>query len=112
MHNDCSPATKKPTIKRGSKEWDNAVKKMKEGGKGNDFRVESASDAKAMLKEARGEMNRYKQYTSDFNKGYEFHPSEAGSINAPHNDLPHIMWKDWTSGATSGKGHTFFNKPN
>ncbi|WP_438447655.1 RHS repeat-associated core domain-containing protein [Gorillibacterium sp. sgz5001074] len=104
-------ATEMPVITKGSKEWDNAVTKLKDGGSSN-FRVESASDAKALMQEGRGNMNRYKQYsTKKYDKGYERHPNESHTQNAPHNDLPHIKWKDWHSNNT-GKGHIFYTKPN
>ncbi|MDG0873395.1 hypothetical protein L5D93_13290 [Paenibacillus thiaminolyticus] len=101
-------ATEMPVISRGSKEWEDAVKELKNGSL--NFRVESATDAKALLQEGQGNMNRYKQYsTKKYNKGYERHPNESHAQNAPHNDLPYIKWKDWHS-STSGKGHIFYKK--
>ena len=100
------------TIKKGTKEWDDAVKKIRAGGKTN-FKTETASDAKDLLREARGNMDIRKRYTNaKYGKGYEFHPNEMYTDNAPHNDLPHIKWKDWTAGDNSGSGHIFFEKPN
>lgn len=82
---------------------------MKAGGKDNNFRVKSASDAKALLKESRGNMNRYKPYR-ERGKGYSFHPNESNTLNAPHNNLPHIKWVDNTG--NKGKGHIFFDIQN
>ncbi len=105
-------ATNLPVIQRGTQQWDDAVSSMKAGGSSH-FRVRTASDAKALLKAGRGNMNRYKRYTTKkYNKGHEMHPSEADSPNAPQNDLPHIKWKDWHSPTAPGKGHIFFNVPN
>ena len=114
VHNaECIPATELKTIKKGTKEWDDAVTKIKAGGKGNNFRVETIGEAKELLKEGRGNMNRYKRYSKAFKdakKGYSVHPNESNTIHAPHNNLPHIKWKDWLSGDSSGTGHIFFNK--
>ena len=105
-------ASELKTIKKGTKEWDNAVKKIREGGKTN-FKTETASDAKDLLKEARGNMDVRKRYTdAKYKKGYEMHPNEGHTKNAPHNDLPHIKWKDWTDDDIGGSGHIFFEKPN
>ena len=68
-----------------------------------------------LLQESRGNMNRYKAYSKTdpaYKKGFEMHPNESNTINAPHNNLPHIKWIDWLSDGNSGKGHIFFNKPN
>ena len=110
VHNaECKPATELQVIERDSKEWDAAVEKMRAGGKDNNFRVRSASDAKALLKEARGNMNRYKKY-KETGKGFSFHPNECNTRNAPHNNLPHIKWVDNTG--AKGKGHIFFDVTN
>ncbi|NPC94281.1 ribonuclease YeeF family protein [Bacillus sp. WMMC1349] len=104
-------ATEINVLTKGTKEWDDAVKILQSGGNSN-FRVNSATDARILLQEGRGNMNRYKQYsTKRYNKGYERHPNESHTKNAPHNNLPHIKWKDWHS-ENSGKGHIFYNKPN
>ena len=114
VHNaECTPATELKTIKKGTKEWDDAVTKIKAGGKGNNFRVETVGEAKDLLQEGRGNMNRYKRYSNAFKdakKGYSVHPNESNTLHAPHNNLPHIKWKDWLSGDSSGTGHIFFNK--
>jgi RHS repeat-associated protein len=99
-----------PIIRHGTKEWDDAVKAIKKGGKTN-FRVSNIHDAKQLLKEGRGNMNRYKRYTNKpYKKGYEVHPNEAHTQNAPHNDLPHLKWKDWHSADAPGIGHIFFGE--
>jgi len=50
-------------IEHGSKDWSNAVKILSGIKKGKvDFRVKTASDAKKLLQEAKGNMNRYKNY--------------------------------------------------
>lgn len=55
-------------------------------------------------------MDEFPAYTDlPYKKGFEIHPNESGSASAPHNDLPHVKWKDWTSGKSTGsKGHIFF----
>ncbi len=110
--NKVSNATDLLVIEKGTKEWHEAAKNIANGGN-TSYRTRTATDAKELLNEARGNMNRYKRYTSkQYKKGYEIHPSEINTRNAPHNDLPHIKWKDWLGGKHSGKGHIFFNKPN
>lgn len=105
-------ASERPVIKQVTKEWEAAVQTLRDGGKSN-FRVESATDAKTLLKEGRGNMYVRKRYTTDkYDKGYEMHPNESHTANAPHNDLFHIKWKDWLSEDAPGVGHIFFNIPN
>ena len=116
VHNVCGVesgrASELPTIEKGTKEWDEAVKSIANGGN-TSYRTKTATEAKELLNEARGNMNRYKQYTSkQYKKGYEMHPNEINTRNAPHNDLPHVKWKDWLDELHSGKGHIFFDKPN
>jgi len=113
VHNECEAkqATEHKVIKPGTKEWAEAVKAISEGGNTN-YRVNSATEAKQLLTEARGNMNNYKRYVSQYSKGYEMHPNESHTQNAPHNNLPHIKWKDWLSITSPGKGHIFFDKPN
>jgi len=64
---------------KAQKEWDKAVKTMREAGKGLNYRVETATDAKALLYEGRDNMNNYPKCTSDFKKSFAFHPNEANS---------------------------------
>lgn len=76
-------------------------------------RVETASDAKDLLLESRGNMNRYKRYTTTkYTKGFEMHPNESNTINASNNNLPHIKWKDWSNRGNNGRWHIFFDIPN
>lgn len=100
------------TIKRGSKEWDQAVKDLSSQGKGkSNVRTETATEAKALLTESRGNMNRYKNYAKDkgkvYSKGYETHNSQNPRELGAGNDLQHLKWKDGKSG-----GHIFYDSPN
>lgn len=41
-----------------------------------------------------------------YKDGYEIHPKEPGT-----NELPHIKWKNWSSGkAQGGEGHIYFER--
>jgi RHS repeat-associated protein len=103
-------ATNLPVVRPGTPEWNAAVRALQQGGKG-DIRVESIADAKAMLQQARGNMDRRKRWTeTPYRKGYEVHPNESHTANAPGNNLSHIKWRDNHS-ATKGSGHIFFNDP-
>ena len=99
-------------LKKGSKEWNDAVKDMKSPGKSKNYRVETEEDARSLLKEAREDMPEKGTYTSEpYQKGFEVHPNESGTVNAPQNDLPHIKWKDWSGGKLAGaNGHVFFGE--
>ena len=103
-------------VKPGTKEWKQAAKEMQEvlnaTGDGRKFqvRVQSSSDAKRFLKEAQGNMNRYKENTysrspgsEKYPKGYEQHMQDEGSLL----DLYHIKW--YNKGADS---HIFYEIPN
>lgn len=98
-------------IRPGTKEWDDAVGSIRTGGN-SDFRVGSRMEAVALLTQARNGMREYPTYyESDvYRKGYEHHPSEVATVNAPHNDLRHIKWKDYES-EKSGGGHIFYGNP-
>jgi hypothetical protein len=50
------------------------------------------------------------QYTEGpYKNGYEWHPNEINTENAPHNNLPHIKWQDWRlKKQFGGEGHIFF----
>ena len=105
-------ASSLPVIRRGSPEWDKAVRDLRNLGKGKmNVRVESATDAKALLTESRGNMNRYKQYAKDdgvtYKKGYEVHNDQNPRELGAGNDLQHIKWKDGKAG-----GHIYYNTPN
>ena len=74
------------------------------------LRTETASDAKALLKEARGNMDRRKQYATaenSYRKGYEVHNDQNARELEACNDLQHLKWKDAKAG-----GHIFYNQPN
>jgi hypothetical protein len=105
-------ATDLKVIRKGTKEWDEAVKDMKAPGKSKNYRVQTEEDAKDLLKEARGDIQQKPTYVDGkYKKGFEVHPNEAGTRLAPHNDLPHIKWKDWEAGKSSGaNGHVFFGE--
>lgn len=99
-------------IKKGSKEWNAAVKDMKSAGKSKNYRVATEGEARDLVKEARGDIPEKPTYTSEpYQKGFEVHPNESGTVNAPHNDLPHLKWKDWSGGKSAGaNGHIFFGE--
>ena len=106
------PASDLITIKRGSKEWNATAKDLSIQGKArSNYRVETATDAKDLLSESRGNMNRYKNYAKDkgktYSKGYETHNSQNPRELGAGNDLQHLKWKDGKSG-----GHIFYDKPN
>lgn len=106
-------ASDRKVIKRGSKEWNDAVKDMKSPSRtGKNYRVETEQDARDLLKEARGDIPEKPTYTPDkYQRGFEVHPEESGSAHAPHQDLPHIKWKDWSGGKSAGAdGHIFFGE--
>jgi hypothetical protein len=94
-------------IKFGTKDWDDAVKQI-QNNKKSDILVNSATDAKKLLKEAKGNMNRYKNYTNTpYKKGYEVHNVQNKRELNVGNDKQHIKYKDAKS-----SGHIYFNKPN
>ena len=70
-----SRATDLPLIKMGTQEWKDAVDNLSTLGKGKlNLRTETATDAKSLLNEAKGNMNRYKNYTNESHKNsYETH---------------------------------------
>ena len=120
-----SKASDLPVIKPGTKQWDAAVAALKNGGKG-DIRVASAADAKALLTQARGGMDRRKMYSNDgdYSKGYQVHKPQPGVDRSGNrfpakerwnkgevdggigNDRPHIKWKDQNG---RDQGHIFFD---
>lgn len=109
-------ATDLPVLKPGSPAWKKQVKEMKAPGGGRDCRVANQSDAEKLLKEARGDLplkgsaeDPYNSKGEPYKTGYEVHPNEETSQNAPQNNLPHIKWKDWSGGkSVGGSGHIFF----
>ncbi|WP_172332905.1 RHS repeat domain-containing protein, partial [Snodgrassella alvi] len=102
-------ATNLPIIKRGSPEWKKAIEIIQRGGKSN-FRVKDKAIAEQLLKDARGKIEIQPTYSEiPYKKGYEHHPNESHTINAPENNIPHIKWKDWSLGKKSGgAGHIFY----
>ena len=102
-------ASELPIIKQGTKEWDAAVEAIRSLGRDKlNFRTKNATEAKKLLLEARGNMDRRKQYTNTkYNKGYEVHNSQNDRELRAKNDLQHLKWKDGKSG-----GHIFYDKPN
>ncbi|MFP2470843.1 RHS repeat-associated core domain-containing protein, partial [Pseudescherichia vulneris] len=107
--NEVGDATNLPVIKRGSPEWKKATESIQNGGKSN-FRVKDKATAEQLLKDARGKVDNHPTYSEvPYKKGYEHHPNESHTINAPENNIPHIKWKDWSSGKKSGgAGHIFY----
>ena len=114
--NEVNKASDLPVIKPGTKEWNNAVSTIRQGGKSN-FRTSSEKDAVKLVKQGRGEdikrmgssADPYSELGAPYKKGYEIHPNESHLTNSPGNDLQHVKWKDWTAGRSQGgKGHVFF----
>jgi RHS repeat-associated protein len=109
----CRKASEMPVLRPGSPAWRAAVQQSSRPGKGKDFRVANEAQARALLRESRGEMPQFPTYTEDkYQRGFEVHPNESHTRNAPHNDLPHIMWKDWSVSpkALGARGHIFFGE--
>jgi RHS repeat-associated protein len=108
----CKEATDLPVLQPGTKEWNDAVKDMRTPGKGKNYRVQDRETATKLLQDSRSDLPSYPTYTNEKYKfGYEFHPNEAHTVNAPHNNLPHIKWSDWRQGKKQGAtGHVFFNE--
>ncbi|WP_444940663.1 RHS repeat-associated core domain-containing protein [Microbulbifer sp. ZKSA004] len=96
-------------VKPDTKDWNSAVADLKELGKEKrNYRTETAGDAKRLLQESRGNMDRQKQYTdNNYRKGYETHNDQNDRERGAGNDLQHIKWKDGKSG-----GHIYYDKPN
>ncbi len=86
------------------------MKDLASMGKGKrNYRTETASDAKRLLQEARGNMDRRKNYTNDiYKKGYETHNNTYNQRELDvGNDLQHLKWKEIKAG-----GHIYYDKPN
>lgn len=101
--------TSRKAIKKNSKEWKDAVKKIKESkGKGNNTTVKNKEAAKELISEGRPDLKEYPTYSKEqYKAGYEYHPAEPDVGN----DLPHIKWKDWSNGKSDGsEGHIFFEE--
>jgi len=107
--NEVGDATNLPIIKRGSPEWKKATETIQNGGKSN-FRVKNRATADQLLRDARGKVDHHPTYAeTPYKKGYEHHPNESHTVNAPENNIPHVKWKDWSMGKKSGgAGHIFY----
>jgi RHS repeat-associated protein len=81
-----------PIITKGTKEWSQAVDDLSNMTRGKaNYRTESATDAKSLLEEARGNMDRRKQYTTaPYKKGYEMHNDQNARELGAGNDLQHL----------------------
>ncbi|MDX2045469.1 MAG: hypothetical protein SFU87_01705, partial [Chitinophagaceae bacterium] len=104
MHNS-DPCDFSSVIKKGTSEWNKAKSELSGLSKGKkNVVVETASDAKQLLKESRGNMNRYKNYTKKkYKKGYETHNKKSARELDAGNELQHIKWKDGKAG-----GHIYY----
>jgi RHS repeat-associated protein len=101
-----------PIVRPGTRAWNEAVAALRRTGRG-DIRVETIQDAKALLREARGNMDRRRNYTPvSYNKGYEVHNTHNAASRAREmavgNDMRHIKWQEGTSKADWSEGHIFF----
>ncbi|EGL6010968.1 hypothetical protein IRA26_002022, partial [Salmonella enterica] len=113
--NEVGNASNLPVIRPGTKEWRQAVEAIR-SGKNTNFRVANEKDAIDLISQGRGRMQRqgapndpYNEMGGPYKKGYEVHPDESHTQNAPENNIPHVKWKDWESGKSSGgRGHVFF----
>ena len=104
---EVSKTAKLSLAEKGTKGWNEAVQTIKNSKK-SDVLVNTASDAKSLLKEARGNMDRYKNYSNNqYKKGYEVHNSKNVREKNVGNDKQHIKWKDGKS-----SGHIFYKNPN
>ncbi|MBT0587738.1 RHS repeat-associated core domain-containing protein [Alteromonas sp. SM 2104] len=109
LKNTIEAASDLPVIRQGTSEWKQAVNELSSMGKAKlNFRTETATDAKQLLLEGRGNMNRYKNYTNtSYSKGYEAHNVQNARELGAGNNLQHLKWKDAKSG-----GHIFYNRAN
>lgn len=92
--------------KPGSKTWNNAKKKIKEGkGKSINVKARNQEEAEKLINDARPELEKRPTYEVDPPKsGYEVHP-----IDNEYN-MPHIKWRDWSNGRANGaNGHIFWD---
>ncbi|EYT22408.1 RHS repeat-associated core domain protein [Acinetobacter sp. 1000160] len=108
-------ATNLPTIKPNTPQWKQAVDSIKNDGKSKpNFRVQDKETAEKLLNDSKKNIPEYGTYTdTKYKVGYEHHPNESHTINAPQNNLQHIKWLDYSGGKkapTSGKGHIFYGE--
>ena len=99
-HNTCGKgkASDLPLVKKGSKDWKASVKKLQNAKKTDalNVRVETATDAKGMLNQAYGNMDRFKSYKKKMTqakKGYEVHNVQNNRELLVGNDLRHLKFK-------------------
>ena len=87
------------------------VADIKTNGKSKNYRVVNKDEANRLLNEARPHLQEQPTYKDQpYKAGYEHHPNESHTKNAPHNNLPHIKWKDWSGGRKKGgSGHIFYD---
>jgi hypothetical protein len=98
-------------ITRGTKQWDQAVASIKNGGLDNinNLRVNNASEAKKLLKDAFGDSVKFQPTYANPTKGtYQLHPSEINTAQGINNNLSHLKFTD----ANGREGHIWFGKPN
>lgn len=116
------PGSKLPLLRKGSKEWKDAVDKLRNAtGKGNNFLVENQKDALELLNEGRDGLTKRRSYWHDemkdkgmtpgknspVNEGYEYHLKDEMKSTNGANDLQHIKWYDYRDG-TRIEGHIFY----
>jgi RHS repeat-associated protein len=90
-----------------SKSWNKAKKKIKEGkGKGINVKARNEEEAERLINEAKPDLEKRPTYEANPPKsGYEVHPVDN------EYDMPHIKWRDWSSGKANGAdGHIFWDK--
>jgi hypothetical protein len=103
VHNTC--------IEPNTAAWTSAINAIRNAGKGIkvNLTVRTATEAKQLLAEALGNMNRYGNYAHDalsYEKGFEVHNVMNARELAVH-DLQHIKWF-----ANNTSGHIFYRFPN
>ncbi|MCU0238976.1 MAG: hypothetical protein MUC29_06005, partial [Pyrinomonadaceae bacterium] len=84
-------------ITKGTKQWDQAVSAIRNGGLDNinNVRVKNASEAKQLLKEAFGDNVKFQPTYATPTKGtYQIHPSEINKAQGINNDLSHFKFTD------------------
>ena len=94
--------------KKGSKAWNDAKKKIKDGkGKGVNTKTSSQKAAEELLNKARPNLEKKPTYSKEGKSGYEIHPAEPDVGNTK----PHIKWWDWSNGKANGaEGHIYFDE--
>lgn len=115
--NEVGDASNLLVVKPGTQEWRQAIDIMRNNGSSKpNFRVADRDTAEKLLKEADPKIPEHSQYTDSKNyrnkAGYEHHPNESHTANAPENNLAHVKWSDYSAGKKapgSGKGHIFYD---